>query len=162
MEKILTLKTKRLHISPMREEELREMIAEQEIPELKQAFLEMLTNTRNDPEHYIWYIPWKITLAENPDEIIGELGFKGIQKDGSVEIGYGMNPGYEGYGYMTEAADAAVQWALKQSEVCTVFAETDRDNKASLRILQKLDFQLCGFGTEGPRFQKTKIKTAEK
>lgn len=60
MEKILTLKTARLHISPMRDDELQEMIAAQEVPELKQAFSEMLDGSRTDPEHRIWFVPWKI------------------------------------------------------------------------------------------------------
>lgn len=116
----------------------------------------MLSGSLNDPEHRIWYVPWKITLIGKPDEIIGELGFRGPQKNGSVEIGYGMGPGYEGHGYMSEAAAAAVEWALTQTGVDTVLAETNEDNKASLRVLEKLGFLPCGMGEEGPRFQKTK------
>ncbi len=156
MEKILTLKTVRLHISPMRDNELQEMIAVQEVPELKQAFSEMLDGGLTDPEHRIWFVPWKITLAENPKTTIGTLGFKGPQKNGGVEIGYGMNSGFVGQGYMTEAVAAVVQWALAQRGVHSVFAETEADNGSSQRILKKLGFVPCGSGAEGPRFQKTK------
>jgi len=156
MEKILTLKTARLYIFPMRDDELQEMIAAQEVPELKQAFSEMLDSSHTDPEHRIWFVPWKIVPTENPGLIIGTLGFKGSQRSGGVEIGCGMNAGFEGQGYMTEAVGAATQWALMQAGVHAVFAETDADNGASQRILQKLGFISCGIGKEGPRFQKKK------
>ena len=74
-------------------------------------------------------------------------------KDRAVEIGYGILPSYEGNGYMTEAAQGMIRWAFAQQDVDFVEAETDPDNRASQRILEK-----CGFvpngktGEEGLRF----------
>ena len=74
-------------------------------------------------------------------------------KDRAVEIGYGILPSYEGNGYMTEAVQGMIRWAFAQQDVDFVEAETDPDNRASQRILEK-----CGFvpngktGEEGPRF----------
>jgi len=59
MKKIPTLKTARLNVSPMRDDEIQEMIATQKVPELKQAFSEMLDGRRTDPEHRIWFVLWK-------------------------------------------------------------------------------------------------------
>ena len=54
---------------------------------------------------------------------------------------------------MTEAVTAAVKWARMQPGVKTVEAETDPDNKASQRVLEKAGFMPNGvMGKEGPRF----------
>ena len=80
---------------------------------------------------------------------------KGLNDDGSVEIGYGISAKYQGCGYATEAVDAMVSWALRQSEVRRVDAETEPDNKASQRVLEKCGFIPAGTtGEEGPRFVK--------
>lgn len=81
------------------------------------------------------------------------LNSSGPAKDRAVEIGYGILPSYEGNGYMTEAVQGMIRWAFAQQDVNFVEAETDPDNRASQRILEK-----CGFvpngktGEEGSRF----------
>ena len=45
-----------------------------------------------------------------------------------------------------------IQWAFRQPDVAFVEAETDPENKASQRILEKCGFKLDGTGIEGPRF----------
>ena len=82
---------------------------------------------------------------------IGDLGFKGPARESTVEIGYGLLPAYEEKGYMTEAVQALIQWAFN-SGVVFVEAETDPDNKASQRILEKCGFVPDGEGKEGPRY----------
>lgn len=150
-----SLKSERLIIAPMQLDELQETIRKQEVPELRQAFQEMMDACLKEPEHRVWYAPWKISLADKPTEIIGELGFRGPAVDGAVEIGYGLEPGFEGHGYMTEAVRTVIQWAFSFSEVTTVDAETAPGNIASQKILARLDFIPCGMGVEGPRFKKT-------
>lgn len=81
------------------------------------------------------------------------LNSSGPAKDRAVEMGYGILPSYEGNGYMTEAVQGMIRWAFAQQDVDFVEAETDPDNRASQRILEK-----CGFvpngktGEEGLRF----------
>ena len=60
---------------------------------------------------------------------------------------------YQNQGYATEAVDAAVNWALKHSGVMRIEAETDPDNAASRRVLEKCGFIPTGsIGEEEPRF----------
>ena len=83
------------------------------------------------------------------------MSFKGLNADGSVEIGYGISEIKQGNGYATEAVNAAVTWALKQPGVFRVEAETEPDNRASQRVLEKCGFIPSGIiGEEGPRFHK--------
>lgn len=65
--------------------------------------------------------------------MVGSADFKDVpNKDGEVEIGYGLGDGFRHHGYMTEAVQAM--------SVRHVIAETETDNLASQRILQR-----CGF-----------------
>ena len=97
---------------------------------------------------------WFIELKDGTH--VGDLCFKGLNADGSVEIGYGIVDEYQGKGCATEAAEAAVAWALEQPGVIRVEAETEPDNKASQRVLEKCGFVPTGtMGEEGPRFYRT-------
>ena len=92
-------------------------------------------------------------LADGSDEIIGDLCFKGITNDGVVEIGYGIQPLYEGKGYTTEAVNALVHWAVSQPSVTRVEAETEPENIASQKVIANVGFVPNGeIGQEGPRF----------
>ena len=119
------------------------------------AYTEMLNGCQNDPENYIWYTLWFIELqdATNQNEIIGSLSFKGISENGIVEIGYGINDGYENKGYTTEAVRAVVEWASAQKNVKQIEAEAEESNMASIRVLEKCNFVPNGeMGEEGIRF----------
>ncbi|MBQ6568743.1 MAG: GNAT family N-acetyltransferase, partial [Clostridia bacterium] len=75
--------------------------------------------------------------------------------NGTVEIGYGVLEEYQGQGYATEAVCAAVNRALQQPDITRVEAETEPDNQASRRVLEKCGFLPTGtVGEEGPRFFK--------
>ena len=94
---------------------------------------------------------WMIELLDGTH--IGDLCFKGLEADGIVEIGYGILEEYQGQGYATEAVGEAANWALQQPGVRRVEAETEPDNRASQRVLEKCGFLPSGtFGEEGPRF----------
>lgn len=154
MAKELQLKTRRLRISPIGMNELEQMILPMEDGELRKAYSEMLEGCRKEPQNWLWYTPWRIALKDGT--AIGDAGFKGNAVKGAVEIGYGLKQAYEGKGYMTEAARALMEWAFAQEGVYAVEAETEADNRASQRVLEKLGFVPHGEGEEGPRFVKEK------
>ena len=146
------IKTKRLTLRPMSDGAIEALMERTDSDELRSAYGEMLDGCRRDPENRIWYAPWE--MVRNDDgESIGDVDFKGPAKNHAVEIGYGVQPEYEGRGYTTEAVQAMTQWAFQQKDVVFVEAETDPDNKASQRILEKCGFVPDGtIGEEGPRF----------
>lgn len=149
--KELCVKTKRMIIQPMPDEEIENLIEVSESDELRTAYGEMLSGCKCDPENRIWYAPWRMTLKEN-HTYIGNLGFKGPIKDHAIEIGYGVLPDQEGKGYTTEAVQAMIQWAFYNSDVVFIEAETEPENRAFQRILEKCGFVPDGEGWEGPRF----------
>ena len=156
MKKEITMRTKRLLLRPMPVGELEEKIQSMADDELRQAYQEMLDGCRNAPQDWLWYIPWKIIL-KSEGKVIGDICFKGPQKRGTVEWGYGLEQPYQGMGYMTEAARLLLDWAFSQPDVYAVEAETLSDNAASQRVLEKLEFKPTGIqGEEGPRFRREK------
>jgi RimJ/RimL family protein N-acetyltransferase len=96
--------------------------------------------TEENPKNSIWHNFWFL-IRKNDRVVLGSADFKnGPTTEGEAEIGYGLGPQYEHHGYMTEAIHAMCQWALKQEGVSAVIAETDLDNAASQRVLER-----CGF-----------------
>ena len=116
------IETKRLIVYPASQEQMEAYIAAETDAELKKAYTEMLEGCLRHPDQWHWYAMWMIELRDGTH--IGDLCFKGLGANGVVEIGYGILEEYQGHGYATEAIDATVVWALKQSNVTRVEAET--------------------------------------
>lgn len=57
-----------------------------------------------------------------------------------VEIRYGVSPDFWGCGLAREAAEAIMQWSIQKRGVRRFIAETERDNKRSAGLLQKIGF----------------------
>lgn len=145
--------TKRLKIYPASDSQMGSLIAMQTVPELKEVYTQMLDGCKIHPEKREWYALWNIELKDGSDTLIGNLSFKGLDEDGTVEIGYGTNEGFENKGYMTEAVTATALWASLQNGVKQIEAEAEEDNTASIRVLEKSGFIPNGKrGEEGPRF----------
>lgn len=158
-EKQIVLRTKRLELRPMNIPELERRVVLVPDPEDSKAYAEMLSLSRAHPEYRLWYTAWAIT-RKSDGRILGDLCFKGPAADGEVEIGYGLEEPYWNQGYMTEAADALIRWALSQPGVYAVTAQTLPGNLASQRVLEKLDFHPDGMGEEGPRFRRERKRSA--
>ena len=147
----MIIETKRLRLYTASRDEMLRYIAEQSDDILKTAYQEMLQGCLDHPDQWEWYSIWMIELKDGTH--VGDLCFKGFNADGSVEIGYGIKKEQQGKGYATEAVNAAVIWALQQPGVTRVEAETEPDNSASQRVLEKCGFVPSGIiGEEGPRF----------
>lgn len=107
------------------------------------------------PDKWEWYAIWMIELKDKTH--IGELCFKGIDDNGVSEIGYGISDEYQNQGYATEAVKTVVKWAFQNKNVTAIEAETQRDNTASKRVLEKCGFVANGkIGEEGPRYSLTR------
>ena len=101
---------------------------------------EQLKITDEDRENYLWHSFWFIVRKEDRT-VIGSIDFKDIpNENGEVEIGYGLGKEFEHNGYMTETVRALSNWALEQSKVKNIIAETDINGYASQNILKR-----CGF-----------------
>ena len=79
------------------------------------------------------------------DVAVGGCGFKGPpDREGFVEIAYGIEPAHQGKGYATEAAEAMVGYAFGDPRVRAVCAHTLSATSASSRVLTKSRFRCIG------------------
>lgn len=149
------LETERLELHPLKVDELKLWI--ENLPKLEKLlscsykaeplegiFLEIVKGqleiTKLHPNEYMWHSFW-LLIRKSDRVVVGSADFKDIPNvDGEVEIGYGLGIQFEKQGYMTEAVQAMIKWAMGQEGVKHIIAETDLDGFASGRILQK-----CGF-----------------
>jgi [ribosomal protein S5]-alanine N-acetyltransferase len=101
--------------------------------------LEHLQTHPNEPE-------WGGTMIERESKVaVGQMGCKGPPNvSGEVEIGYGVNPAFQGRGFATELVTAFTVWLLERKSVTCVRAETVTDNRASMRVLEKSGFARVG------------------
>ena len=60
------------------------------------------------------------------------------------EMGYHIGPKFRGKGYATEAAGVVIDYCFNKLKFRKVYADTDPDNKASQKVLEKLGFKLEG------------------
>lgn len=149
------IETNRLKIYAASQENMEAFIEAQTVEILKSAYTEMLNGCLANPDQWDWYAIWMIELKDGTH--IGELCFKGLSADGVAEIGYGISEENQNKGYATEAVKGVLEWAFSRPEVTAVEAETDSDNTASKRVLEKCGFALNGvIGEEGPRWAVSK------
>ena len=145
------IRTERLCIYPTSWKQMEAMIASEQDEELKIAYTEMLEGCLRHPDQWDWYAIWMIEKTDGTH--VGDLCFKGLRENGIAEIGYGILEEYRRQGYATEAVQAACRWAFRHAEVKSLEAETETENAASQRVLEKCGFRPNGImGEEGPRF----------
>ncbi len=107
-------------------------------PDYAELLVFLRDRFREEPELARWNF---LMLRRSERCVIGELGCKDLpDQDGAVEIGYGVVPSYQGHGYATEAVRALTTWLSMRPEVRWIRAETELDNRASIRLLEKVGF----------------------
>ncbi len=86
-------------------------------------------------------ISWAIALKDEPDVLIGTIGYWRIMKEHfRAELGYMLLSRYFNKGYMTEAIQTTNSYAFNQMKVHSIEANIDPANIASEAILIKNGF----------------------
>lgn len=147
----LEVRSERLVLRPRTEEEMLVLRDAETDPEDRKAYSEMLELMRVEPETAEWACDWRVSLPDGTE--VGGIGFKGApDADGSVELGCATLPAHRRRGYAAEYTAALSRWALAQTGVKCVLAQTEPGNIASQRTLARCGFVPCGAGEEGPMF----------
>ena len=90
------------------------------------------------------YADWGINL-KSTGVFIGTIGFADIDtKNNRGEIGYVLNPAYQGQGYMTEALQAVLKVAFAYLGLRRVQARIMAGNVASERLAERVGFKYEG------------------
>lgn len=86
-------------------------------------------------------ITWGITLKEDPEKLIGNIGFWKMQKEHyRSEIGYVLNPSQWRKGIMKEAMAAVLEYGFSVMGLHSVEARISPANNASAAVLESSGF----------------------
>lgn len=148
----MNLETNRLKIIPLSitqfslllegidkmESELKLSPSGEKFDEHTQAAMSVLyEEALNNLNDYLWYTNWQIIFTSENKSIGSACFMKKPDESGCVEIGYGINTEYRNKGYATEAIQTICSWALSQPTVKIIIAETEKENYASHKVLQR-------------------------
>jgi len=89
-------------------------------------------------------ISWVINFKNHPI-LMGTIGLWNISKENcSAEIGYELNPKFQGKGIMQEAFPKVVSFGFEIMKLRTIEAYTTDENKRSINLLEKNGFKMSG------------------
>ncbi len=118
------------------------------LAESHEYILASIVAAREDPRRV--YDLAVITRAD--DRMIGRCGFAiGDPDDEQAVLWYTLHPDSWGRGYATEAARALVDFGFRELGLHRIWADTDPENVASIRVLEKLGMRREGYLRENAR-----------
>jgi ribosomal-protein-alanine N-acetyltransferase len=86
-------------------------------------------------------INWGITFADEPEKIIGIIGYYRMKPEHyRAEVGYMLFPEYSGKGIVSEALQKVVEYGFNDMKLHSIEAILDPENKGSERVLLKNGF----------------------
>ncbi|WP_420148258.1 GNAT family N-acetyltransferase [Spirosoma sp.] len=90
----------------------------------------------------LYHTMW-MAIDRQKQQFVAEAKFKGEPDEtGTIEIGYGTYSALRRKGYMTEMVAGLVNWASHQPNVQRIVADTETENVASQKVLEKNGFRL--------------------
>ncbi|PWT72497.1 MAG: N-acetyltransferase [Bacteroidetes bacterium] len=93
---------------------------------------------------------WAITLLNN-SKLIGTICLWNFSKThNQAEIGYELNPAYQGLGLMQEAMSKVVEFGFEALRLNSILASTHKENKRSIHLLEKYGFSKANEELDDP------------
>lgn len=85
---------------------------------------------------------WAICLKEHPG-LMGTICLWNFSADNTIaEVGYELDPTYQGKGFMNEALNAVIDYSFHTLRLKTLEAFTHKNNRRSTQLLLKNNFTL--------------------
>lgn len=90
------------------------------------------------------FLKSKYTTTKN-EEVIGQITAQENGNDVTIrDVGWFIDPNYQGNGYATEAAKAMIEYMFNEIEINKISSGAVKDNIGSCRIFEKLMFKKIG------------------
>ena len=136
------------------------------IPEVNKWYLTSGKKHASDKEYWSWenqekFYKSKVDKSQKPDvfcwsiflketkEVIGQVSAQEKGEDITIrDVGWFIDPKYQGKGYATEAAKAMIDYMFNEVEINEISSGAVKDNTASCRIFEKLGFTKIGEADE--------------
>jgi ribosomal-protein-alanine N-acetyltransferase len=104
----------------------------------------ILPSVADKSKNYLYSTIWT-AINKKDNKMVGDVCFVGEpNSEGEVEIGYGMYEEFQGQGFMTEIVGGMIAWARTHPNIKAIIASTEKNNKASYKVLQKNSFEKAG------------------
>lgn len=163
-----TIETERLILKASKMAEQKRLWEILMIPEVNKWYLTSAKKHAHNPEHWTWetqekFYKYKVDNADNNDvfvwsvflkaeytnsgheEVIGQVSAQENGEDITIrDVGWFIDPIYQGKGYATEAAKAMIDYMFKKVEVNKISSGAVKDNIASCKTFEKLGFIKIG------------------
>ncbi len=155
------LYTERLELRPLVQEDWPEIsflrsdpavnkFVQRPVADTKDKALAFIEKIRQGSENKQLYY-WAITRKQKPT-LIGTICLWNFSEDKrTAELGYDLSPTFQGKGIMRESLMRIIQFGQDQLSLNQFLAYTNRDNQASIRLLEKQGFQRTAI--KDPDFQ---------
>ncbi|MBW4701639.1 MULTISPECIES: GNAT family N-acetyltransferase [unclassified Micromonospora] len=144
-----TLRTARLELRPVRDEDVDRILEYRNLPEVTYWLL------RTQVEPAAFRAAWRRAAADPDDhsmavtlaglvigtvslDVVDGMGQPGMPARTEAQLGYIFDPAHGGHGYATEAVAAMVTHAFAGLGVRRITAGCFADNLASVRVLEKV------------------------
>ena len=99
-------------------------------------------NNQEDSQKFTWSI-----FLKDTDIVIGQMTCQ--PKDNNIkdirDVGWFIDPNYQGKGYATEAALAILDFMFNEVEISDIFTGAAEINPSSWKIMEKLGFEFTGY-----------------
>lgn len=81
-----------------------------------------------------------IELKQNK-KVIGDIYIYLIERDKKAKVAIRLNPLYHSKGIGTEAVNMMANWCFEKTELETIWTDVDKQNIASIKLLEKCNFK---------------------
>lgn len=138
------------------------------IPEVNKWYLTSAKKHANNKEHWTWetqekfykfkvdkandndVFTWSVFLKPNytlsgKEEVIGQVSAQENGEDISIrDVGWFIDPKYQGNGYATEAAQKMIDYMFDEVKIKKISSGAVKENISSCKIFEKLGFKKIG------------------
>jgi len=162
------IETERLVLRPSSMKEQKRLWEILMIPDVNKWYLTSAKKHANNPSHWTWdnqekFYKSKVDNANNGDvfcwsiflkkeytnskkeEVIGQVSAQEEGEDITIrDVGWFIDPIYQGKGYATEAAKSMIDYMFNEVEINKISSSAVKDNIGSCKIFEKLGFIKIG------------------
>lgn len=146
-----TLRTDRLILRQLKDTDENEIFAIRSDDRVNEFLNRQKANSIEDARDFIHKIDknilkneslyWGVAL-QNDNKLIGTICFWNISIDkDTAEIGYELQPPFQGKGYIQEAIEKVIQYGFENMKLVSIVAEPEEGNLKSIKILEKKGFK---------------------
>ena len=170
------LKTARLSLRPLTQNDQNNLFTLYGNPQVMEI-RKIGTQTREESDQRLeiildqWqrrgYGYWAVFESQSR-EFIGDCGLREdppnplYSETEGVTLSYGLIPDYWGQGLTTEAARAVLDYGFSEKGFDEVYAMSQKNNQASMRILEKLNFKFClEFDMDGKTISRSRLSRSD-